>query len=198
MPASRSPTSSAGRRGRDETRKETGETQRGGTSARSPRDRPQTERKERADRSRSGSAAPLPPFAGMAEACRWENSQAGSRSGTSVAGEKRPAPEETTLQLGDWVCMKDRCYNHMYAKRNSCNRHREVGPGYSDDAVTVTADNRDWLTKCVVERKEEIARKRSKGKGRSRPDGAGSEAGWSSASWKADSWRGSEAGSGTS
>ena len=171
MPASRSPTSSAGRRGRDETKKETGGTRRGST----PQTRPQAEPMGRSDRSRSGSAAP--PFEGMSNDCRRENYEAakrdgagsaGGRGGASSASGKRSAPEEITLQLGDWVCMKDQCYNHMYAKRTTCNRHQNVEKGYSNDAVVVTVENRGWLTKCVTERKEEIARKRSN-KGRPQP-----------------------------
>ena len=117
---------------------------------------------EGVDRARGESAEAHSAFVDMAEDCRRENSRAGSRGGGSAAGEKRSAPETPALQIGDWFCTKDRCYNHMYADRTYCGRHWSVQPGQSDHAVKVTAENKEWLTKCVAERKEEIARKRSK------------------------------------
>ena len=64
----------------------------------------------------------------------------------------------------------------------------------------MTVANREDLTKCVAERKEEIARKRSN-RGSGWPKSSGSDAGWQSDGWKSDSWRshsGSDAGSATS
>ena len=199
MPSSRSPTSSAGRRGRNVTRDEKSETGRGST----PRDRSRKEGKGTGDRSRSGSAAPKSAFEQMASDYHQENREAYKRDGDSSAGgwgsagEKRPAPTTATLHVGDWVCMRDQCYNHMYADKKYCGRHHDVGPGHSEEAVVVTRENREELTRLVTERREKIARRRSdKGKGRS-SQAAGSDAGRSSSSWRSGGSNWSKSGTGS-